>query len=457
MNELDLVLTLVEGMSVLIVVTYLLTRSQLYAAIIDQQFTLKNRLLILLICGGFSIYGTLIGVPYDGAILSVRDLGPAFAGLVAGPWVGLGAGIIGGWFRYSQGGFMALGGTLGPIAAGLIWGAVWLRRHGRPVSLIEAMLLAVLVEVVRTCFDLLFADPLDQTLLVLSVSVIPIMLANAVGMAIFVLMLGNVQHERAVLAAQGRLDGELSVARRIQQAGLPAGPLSRAEMQVAGRLVPALEVGGDFYDFFLLGDDLVFVTVGDVSGKGVPAALFMAMTTSLIRSEAVPEASPAQVLARVNRHLCRNNEAMMFVTIFCGVVTISTGQITYASAGHLPPYLLDRAGMVTPLVCAKTPPLGVRETTAFLDQEALLPEGSTLLLYTDGVTEAERADGELFSTQHLCTVLSKLTGRTAEDVVSAVFETVVTYQGGVPQSDDITLCAICRSDAGLKGDFDEDN
>lgn len=457
MEELDLVLTLIEGMSVLIVVTYLLTRSQLYTAIIDQQFTLKNRLLILLIGGGFSVYGTLAGMHYNDAILSVRNIGPGVAGLVAGPWVGLGAGIIGGLFRYSQEGFMALGGTLGPMAAGLIWGAVWLRRRGRHVSPIEAMLLAVLVEVVRTGFDLFFADPLDQTVQVLAVSVIPIMLANAAGMAIFVLMLGNVQHERTMLAAQGRLEGELSVARRIQLAGLPAGPLFLSEMQVAGRLLPALEVGGDFYDFFLLGDGQVFVTVGDVSGKGVPAALFMAMTASLIRSEAVPEATPSQVLAEVNRHLCRNNEAMMFVTIFCGVVTIGTGRITYASAGHLPPFLLDRAGLVTPLVCAKAPPLGVRETTAFLDQEALLLEGSTLLMYTDGVTEAERADGELFSTQHLCTVLSALKGRTAEEVVSAVFETVVTYQGGLPQSDDITLCAISRPEAGLKGDYDEDN
>lgn len=449
MREIDLVLTLVEGMSVLIVITYLMTRSRLYAAIIDQQFTLKNRLLILLICGSFSVYGTLAGMTYNGAILSVRDLGPEFAGLVAGPWVGLGAGIIGGLFRYSQGGFMAPGGTIGPMAAGLICGTVWVWRRGRPVSLVEAMLLAVLVEAVRTVFDLLYADPLDQTLLVLSASVIPIMLANAAGMAIFVMMLHNVKHERTALAAQGRLEGELSVARRIQRAGLPAGPLLWPDLQVAGRLAPALEVGGDFYDFFPVGDDQVFVTVGDVSGKGVPAALFMAMTASLIRSEAVPDATPAQVLAEVNRHLCRNNEAMMFVTVFCGVVTISTGMITYASAGHLPPYLLDRAGMVTPLVCAKAPPLGVREATTFFDQEAPLPGGSTLLLYTDGVTEAEHVDDELFSGQRLCTVLSGLAGRTAEDVVSTVFKAVVTYQGGHPQSDDITLCAISRPEAGL--------
>ncbi|ACL17235.1 PP2C family protein-serine/threonine phosphatase [Methanosphaerula palustris] len=448
MTEIDLIVNLVEGMSVLIVVTYLLTRSQLYAAIVDRQFTLKNRLLIMLICGVFSIYGTLAGVPYEGAILSVRDIGPAFAGLLAGPWVGLGAGIIGGLFRYGEGGFMALGGTLGPMAAGLIWGMVWFRRQGRPVSLIEAMLLAVLVEVVRTCFDLLFADPLDQTVHVLAVSVIPIMLVNAIGMAIFVLMLGNVTHERSVLASQGRLEGELSVARRIQRAGLPAGPLSWTAMQVAGRLEPALEVGGDFYDYFLVGDDQVFVTVGDVSGKGVPAALFMAMTASLIRSEAVPEATPSQVLAEVNRHLCRNNEAMMFVTIFCGVVTISTGRITYASAGHLPPYLLDRAGTVTPLTCVKAPPIGIRETTAYLDQEAMLPEGSALLLYTDGVTEAEGIDGEFFSMQHLCKVLSEQKGRTAEDVVSAIFDAVLTYEGALPQSDDITLCAISRPEAG---------
>ena len=444
MQELDLVLTLVEGMSVLVVITYLLTRSQLYTAIIDQRFTLKNRIMILLIGGVFSVYGTLAGMHYHDAILSVRDIGPGFAGLVAGPWVGLGAGIIGGLFRYSQGGFMALGGTLGPMAAGLIWGAVWLRRRGRHVSPLEAVLLAVLVEAVRACFDLYFADPLDQTVHVLAVSVIPIMLANAAGMAIFVLMLQNVQHERAVLAAQGRLEGELSVARRIQRSGLPAGSLSWPEMQVAGRLLPALEVGGDFYDFFPVGDDQVFVTVGDVSGKGVPAALFMAMTASLIRSEAVPAASPAQVLAEVNRHLCRNNEAMMFVTVFCGVVTISTGRITYASAGHLPPCLLDRTGTVAPLTCAKAPPLGIRETTAYLDQEALLPEGSTLLVYTDGVTEAERADGEFFSMQQLCTVLSALAGLSAEEVVATVFETVTTYQGGLPQSDDITLCAISR-------------
>ena len=189
----------------------------------------------------------------------------------------------------------------------------------------------------------------------------PMILVNAAGMGLFVFIVHNEERERLTAAQKERMEGELTVARDIQRSIVPMifPPFpEREEFDLHASLEPAREVGGDLYDFFLLDDDHLCIAIGDVAGKGVPASLFMAVTITLLRAAGARSSDPAEVLARVNEPLCRGNDAAMFVTLFYGVYCVSTGELTYSTGGHLPPYVL-RAGGVETAARTAGPGLGI--------------------------------------------------------------------------------------------------
>jgi sigma-B regulation protein RsbU (phosphoserine phosphatase) len=244
---------------------------------------------------------------------------------------------------------------------------------------------------------------------------------------------------------------ELDIASHIQQSILPRTfpPFpGRSEFDIFAAMLPAREVGGDFYDFFLIGDDRLGCVIGDVSGKGVPAALFMAVSRTLLRSTALTGTPPAQCLEQVNRLLCLENVAEMFVTIFYGVLNTRTGVFEYANGGHNPPYLLRQGGAVEPLESTGGTVLGAIEGVAYRARSVTLEPGDRLLLYTDGVTEAMDDAGNLYSEQRLHQWLRALDAPEPEDLVQAVVEEVKRYAGATPQHDDITVLAIRKNDGG---------
>ncbi|WP_019569945.1 SpoIIE family protein phosphatase [Thioalkalivibrio sp. ALE11] len=250
----------------------------------------------------------------------------------------------------------------------------------------------------------------------------------------------------ATTAAKERIESELKIARNIQMSFLPRRlDLSRmrAGVELHADLRPAREVGGDLYDFFTLDDEgRLFFAVGDVSDKGVPAALFMAVTRTLVKGIAEQEPDPGRILARVNNELCLHNENAMFVTYLCGILDLDTGVVTLANAGHNPPLHRYADGSREWL---RLPPglvLGAMEDMDYASQQVRLAPGEELLLYTDGVTEATDPQQALFGEDRLGTLYDALAGRPARDQVDAIMQSVEDFAEGTPQADDITVLAL---------------
>jgi len=243
-------------------------------------------------------------------------------------------------------------------------------------------------------------------------------------------------------AAKERIESELKIARHIQMSFLPRHFPSfsgNSQFQLHARLEPAKEVGGDLYDFFLLDEDHLFISVGDVSGKGVPAALLMAVTKTLVKGVAEQGLELSEVLRKVNLELCQENDSMMFVTLFCAVINLKTGEIQYASAGHNPPLIVPAKGDPHWLEQPQGLVLGVAEDAVFERKTARLARGDNFIGFTDGVTEAMNEDEVFFEEYRL--LLNSVGGASmeAEDLVAHIFGAVRRFVGTAPQSDDITV------------------
>jgi len=240
---------------------------------------------------------------------------------------------------------------------------------------------------------------------------------------------------------------ELDVAARMQHQILPGRPLSGPGFALGAQMTPAKEVGGDLYDYFQIDDTKVGCVIADVSGKGVPAAIFMAVSHTLIRARDLDGDAPAECLQRINAMLCPDNDEAMFVSAFYGVLDTADGTLTYCNAGHNPPLYRKADGTVTQLEAKGGPALGVIEGAEY--EQASLPfnPGDTLLLYTDGVTEAFDEDDQLFGEEALADVF-KRRGRADPQAVAETIETVVAdHTGDVEQHDDITTLVLRRPPA----------
>jgi phosphoserine phosphatase RsbU/P len=244
-------------------------------------------------------------------------------------------------------------------------------------------------------------------------------------------------------AAKERLEGELKVARRIQADMLPkptaGGPGEGFEL--GATLVPARAVGGDLFDHFRDGSR-VFFLVGDVSGKGVPAALFMARTKTVFETVAAREEDPGRVLDRVNRSLCRDNDAGMFVTAAVGVLDLATGELAFALAGHEPPVLVPADSPPEAARAEGGRVLGLIEESEFPVNRRRLDHGDAVVLYTDGVSEAQDSGGGFFGVERLVAVAAARRHEAASALTEGVLGAVRAFAGAAPQSDDITILTL---------------
>lgn len=246
-------------------------------------------------------------------------------------------------------------------------------------------------------------------------------------------------------AAKERIESELKIAREIQMGILPKifPPFpDRPEFDIYATIEPAKEVGGDFYDFFFIDDDHLYFVIGDVSGKGVPASLFMAVTKTLIKAKTERDMLPDEILTRVNKELCTENDSNMFVTIFLGILNTQTGEIYYSNGGHNPPYLLYNHGDVELLENTGGVALGVIEDVKYQTKKITLRTGDGIFLYTDGVTEAMDGDGNLFSDHRLKEFLQRVNSFSPEGIIRGTVDEVKSFSSGVPQADDITILAL---------------
>lgn len=238
---------------------------------------------------------------------------------------------------------------------------------------------------------------------------------------------------------------ELDVATEIQTSILPrvfpAFP-DRSEFEVFARMLTAKEVGGDFYDFFLVDKNRIGFVIGDVSGKGVPAAILMAVSRTFLKSTAMTGIPPDACLQTINNAVAEDSTSGMFVTIFYAVIDTRSGTLEYCSAGHNPAYVLSANGGVRDLENVGGIPVGAMSDFEYKSKTVVLQPGDTVFLYTDGVTEAENPTGEQFGESRLEGSLKGPTDSNAETIIAKVIEDVRTFASGATQSDDITCLAF---------------
>lgn len=255
---------------------------------------------------------------------------------------------------------------------------------------------------------------------------------------------GYVSELRTTTASKERIESELSIAREIQMGMIPKifPPYpERDDVDLHAILHPAKEVGGDLYDFFIDGDRLYFV-IGDVSGKGVPASLFMAIARSLFRTLAQQVTSPAEIMTKMNHSIAENNEANMFITLIIGILDLKTGSLRFCNAGHNPPVIIGVDGKSTLLQSKIQLFVGILEDMEYTDEEIILEKGSRLFLYTDGVTEAENTSKELYGEDRLLSTLAPLASCDIRIVVDTVIRSIASHVQEAEASDDMTILLI---------------
>lgn len=254
-----------------------------------------------------------------------------------------------------------------------------------------------------------------------------------------------IDHLTEVTAEKERMGAELNIATQIQASMLPcifpAFP-DRNEFDIYASMDPAKEVGGDFYDFFLIDEDHIALVMADVSGKGVPAALFMVIAKTLLKNTAQSGISPKEVLSQVNTQLCENNEAEMFVTVWLGVMQISTGHMVCANAGHEYPAIRRVGGQYELLHDKHGFVLAGMEGSRYREYEITLEKGDSLFVYTDGVPEATNAENELFGTDRMLEALNQNPDAASEEVIREVQKAMEVFVKQAPQFDDITMLSM---------------
>ena len=251
-----------------------------------------------------------------------------------------------------------------------------------------------------------------------------------------------VEELKVTTTHKATLESELRIASNIQKSMIPNAypPFpERNDIDIYGQLTPAKEVGGDLFDFFIRNEKLFFC-IGDVSGKGIPASLVMAVTRSLFRTLTVHESNPGRFVTHMNEALSENNKTCMFVTLFVGVLDLPTGRMRYANAGHNAPLLLNERKGKLPSNCNL--PLGVLPEQTYTTQDVIIDPGTTIFLYTDGLTEAEDTEHQLFGEQRMIDVAESLKNYAPQEVIGQMEKAVKTFVGTADQSDDLTMLAI---------------
>jgi phosphoserine phosphatase RsbU/P len=347
---------------------------------------------------------------------------------------------------------------LASLAPGQFFGEMsLLDQAGLRTASVRARTAARLLSIGREDFDALLRG--EPAVAFEIVRVLTLNLRNANDATISDLRQKNAELSRAyaeLKAAQAqiivkeKLEQELQTAAWIQQSILPPRPPRLAGYDVAARFVPARTVGGDLYDFIPLGRGRLGIAIGDVSDKGVPAAIFMALTSSILRAEATRSASPRRVLERVNHLLLGMNEAGMFVTLLYGILDPVAALFTYARAGHELPLLLGQDGVPVSAPLGRSAPLALFEHPALDEQVLALPAGSGMVLYTDGVTDVVDSHGELFGSDRLLEAANDIARLEASQAMcDTLWARLEKHQGGTVQADDVTLVVV--RNAGVPG------
>lgn len=442
---LHLAAPLLNNMAVVVLCAYVFSHSRLHTGITKGWKNWRYIFILTAIASALGIYGTLNSIPVLDVRTNIRNLGPIIGGLLGGPLVGGISGTIAGLHRYSLGGKTALPCSLAALAAGLFAGYLFNRNDKKFIGLTRAVVFTVFIEAFHSVLIILLHGNMKLAIASQSITMPVRMIVEGIGIALFAFIIDDLVRNRKIREDKQKVEQELKIARTIQMTMVPTlfPPLPDwPKVALFGTIEPAREVSGDFFDFFPLGPNKICFSVGDVSDKGVPASLFMAVTKTLIKAKSDIQATPSEILTRVNEELCESNDALMFVTIFCGIYDITNGELQYCNAGHNPPFILTAERKVTTLPEKCGMALGVMEDASFSTKSVRLPKDDMLLVYTDGFTEAQNAAGTMLGEDEAVEIIRLHGTADVKETVEKIIEVVNKYQRGINQYDDITLLAL---------------
>lgn len=441
----QLLVSVLNTACVMAVIAYVLVRTRFYSIIAEKTHTVRSLLILIALFAAFTMYGVLIAIPIAGGFVALGHIGQIIGGLMAGPLVGTGVGLLIALHRWSLGGFSVVPATLSVVLVGLLAGLYAQWRKGRRYSPFEVAGLIIVLELLSSGLNLLLIPDFAQAWRLESGIRLPMTIGHMIAGAVFILIINNMIDEKQTQEAKEKIESELKIASDIQMSMVPKSfpPFpNMPEFDLYAVLKPAKEVGGDFYDFFFTDEDHICFAIGDVSGKGVPAALFMAVTRTLLRSHVNRTTTINQSLSKVNNDLCEGNDACMFTTLFSGILNVRTGEISYSNAGHNFPYIFRKNGSVEMVTAANTVALGCMEDIPYNTGQLVLLPGDALVLYTDGVSEAMDKNQAFFTEARLETAICKSEPSAARGIVNQVMEDIDGFVAGAPQSDDITLLVL---------------
>ena len=437
---------LIGTLAVILLVAAFAGSTQLMKKYIGKQKNWKFIILTGIFGGLFGIYGNISGVDLSSAVISVRDIGPMLAGFLGGPVSGVVSGVIAGIHRLTMGGITAVACVVATSVIGLLCGIISVLWPKILRKFHWTLLIGAVMEALHLGIVLILVKPFSTAFGIVKQIALPFVTVNAVGIASMMAIIHFLEKQQDISIERERMKSELEVASVIQHSLLPSLTdkyPGRPEIDVSASMQAAKEVAGDFYDVFFVDQDRLAFLVGDVSGKGVPAALFMASSKTILQNCIRDIPSLADALSTANNVLCEKNDADMFVTVWACVLDLRDGSMTCVSAGHNPPVLIRNGGaefvkIKNGFVLAGMEGIKYRETELSID------EGDSLFLYTDGVTEASTTAHELYGDDRLLACLAENTGADVWTILERVKSSVDDFVCEAEQFDDITMLCVRR-------------
>ncbi|MBR7071867.1 MAG: SpoIIE family protein phosphatase [Clostridia bacterium] len=432
---------MIGTLAVILVISAFIGGSDIISKFVNSDKKWKYSIIAGILGGVFGIYGNISGFALNGAVISVRDIGPMLAGFTGGPLGGLFAGLIAGIHRLTMGGITAKPCVVATCCIGLICGIISEKWHQYFEKPYIALLLSALLEVFHLSLVLLMVKPFETALDIVVRIAVPFIGVNALGFVMMITIITYTENQRKITVERSRLQSELEVANVIQHSLLPLineDYPGHKQLDVSASMEAAKEVGGDFYDVFYVDPTHLAFVIGDVSGKGVPAAIFMASSKITLQNciRDIPKLSEAVETA--NNALCARNEAEMFVTVWVGILDLTNGTMNFVSAGHNPPVLLrnDHSEL---LKFKNGFVLAGMQDMMYKEHSIQLEKGDTVYLYTDGVTEAENVAHELFGEERLLGCFDNKSKYSSAEMIEHVKNSMDEFINGNSQFDDITM------------------
>jgi sigma-B regulation protein RsbU (phosphoserine phosphatase) len=387
-------LALVEKTCVIVVIAYVISRLKFFTDVLEGTFTIKNQVILILIFGGLSIFGTYSGVEIFGAMANVRDLGPMVAGLIGGPIMGLGAGLIGGLYRLTLGGFTAVPCAISTILAGLLAGLIFLINKRKFVGVFWAVVFAILMEGTHMLINLAMARPYEQAVVVVSDLTIPMIFSNALGMLIFAFLISNILKEQKTIRQRDRYfdelerkKHELKVANKIQKSFFPDELPILPNFGLATLTIPSHESDGSFYDFIETAPHKMGIVIADVVGESFPASLLMALSRTIIRGES-KQKDPASLIQYLNNLIAVDIGPDISITLLYGELDLVEHRFTYVNAAHKPPLIYRAKNQKVEKLASENKNLGRFEHIQLQTNEITIFNKDVLLFYSYGIIQA---------------------------------------------------------------------